>query len=192
MIALEKNEKADKMITLLSQMLDYGLYSLGDEVTIEEEMHHVQDYFFIIHLRNNGRYQLEWDIPKKLLPMKLIKFILQPIVENSVEHGFKLLESGIIKIGVEENNGVVVVYIQDNGHGLSDENLKRLRRVMNNSDDNMLHGKKSIGLTNVHQRIRLKYGDNSGVFLSRVPQGGLMVRLILDIQGRNEHDPSDC
>ena len=116
--------------------------------------------------------------------------IFQPIVENAYVHCIKPLSgTGNIMIDVEAENGVFVIALLDNGVGMDEETLKKLRRFLDSDEIGIKneHNWQSIGLKNVHDRIRYLYGEEYGLEIISTVGVGTMVRIIMpDLEGSEE------
>lgn len=162
----------------LSQYFHYNVQNSDDFVCIAYEIQNIKDYFFIQHFRFGDRYTLEWDYDPEdlsILNTSIPKFTLQPIVENSIVHGFSniLNRDCIITIKLEAFDHVLIITCSDNGIGIQPDQLKLLQRQLefpNDSDDNAASSpnKHGIALRNVHQRIRLIFGEQYGIQICSV------------------------
>lgn len=156
-----KNE-ASVMITKLAAMLRYSLEDPETMVSLEMELNNVRTYLELQELRYKGRFVVQWDIDESLLACRVIKLILQPIVENSIYHGLKpLREPGVIRIQAGQKEGRLVLEIMDTGKGIPGKVLEQLNAALRKADIAKSEG--HIGLQNVNQRIRLFFGDDYGV-----------------------------
>lgn len=176
-IAIVEGSKGTyEMAGALSRMLRYSIKG-GDEVGLGEELQIVSSYMKIHQLRFSGRIQYEQDCPEELLGLAVPKMILQPFVENAVNHGLESIgKGGIIRVDAIRSDGELIVTISDNGTGIPPQRLAELNRILQ-SEDALLS--EHIGIRNVHNRIRLKYGKPYGVTLASEPGRGTQIGLIL-------------
>lgn len=126
-----------------------------DEITIEEELLNVESYLKLKLNLSETPFRYEISCPVNLKKMRIINFILQPIVENAILYGIGPLDgSGFIRIKVYTENKILCISVTDNGinEGLNQE------QFFKNVD--------GYGIRNVHERIELKYGKGFGVFLN--------------------------
>lgn len=124
---------------------------------ISDELNLTKNCISLLQLKYNCNVDCEVNIPDNLLNAQIMRFSLQPIVENSVKHGLCNSRDGKIIIDVSEKDGNLVICITDNGCGMDSETLNELR---NNIFDFTAHNKNHIGLKNVNQRFNILYGDN--------------------------------
>lgn len=151
------------MVTYLSRLFRIGLNQGREMITVADEVRHVTYYLKIQEIRFAD--QLYWDIQtdESIESEKIIKFLLQPLVENSINHGIrKRDEPGHIYIRIWKEPDSIVLEVEDDGVGMDPEQLERVRQSLNDDmeEPDKDHG---FGLRNVHQRIQLHYGDDYGL-----------------------------
>lgn len=187
------DRKVADMIHALSDQLQYVI-DYGDEsVTLEQELEHLRHYFHLIEVRFDHRISLQVELQSpELTSASVLKLILQPIVENAVHHGIRPKGGkGIVLITIERLEGDILgITIYDDGAGMEQEQLESLRIHLNNQDRNM---GKSIGIKNVHERIKAAYGSQYGLDMESRPHIGTSVRILLplNLEVRHEHDSND-
>lgn len=155
LIEFEENEKAIEVIKSLGNMLRITLNIDKDFISFKEELEHIKSYLDIQKTRYDDKFEYNITIPSNLYDLKVPKMILQPIVENSIYHGIKnIKEKGLISIESEIVDDTLLIYVKDNGNGLSD-------KVENGTK---LGG---IGMKNVDQRIKILCGEEYGIQIYR-------------------------
>lgn len=149
-------------VSLLAELLSYVLDTHNYIVDIEEEIHYAKKYIEIQSIKHNNGFECVWDIDANVLKCKTIKMILQPLLENSFQHGLTYLEGkkGVIHISAKSNNGKISFCVRDNGIKIPTEKLLEVQERLQTED---LPQKGHIGLVNINQRIKLVYGDDYGV-----------------------------
>jgi len=159
---LEETDKVDEAVLLLSSVLRFNL-NAEKEVTIESELKNIEYYLRLLKLRFNDDFDYEINVDDEILSDYTLKFILQPIVENAMKHGIEKVDrKGVISILAKRLDKEIVFVVKDNGIGIEDEKIKDLKNCLN--ENNYLENKSgNIGLMNVHQRIKLFYGDEYGI-----------------------------
>ncbi len=178
MSALDENAgNTQKMIIALSEQMKYLIEYSEPEVTLKQELEMVQRYFDIIHYRYEQRIRLDMDVPLELLDLKVLKLMIQPLVENAVVHGLKPKDGkGTVKLSANVIDDNLEIQIIDDGVGMAEEQVIELQAKMYNiaaltSDTSGEH----IGLSNVQGRIQLIYGSDYGIEItSRKGTGALM------------------
>jgi two-component system, sensor histidine kinase YesM len=180
-----------KISQRLGEMFHYSI-NIGrhEFVVLEEELIHIKNYIEIQKIRFDDKFEVFYNINEEIKQCKVLKFILQPIVENSVYHGFKDKRGkGCLKISanVEERRfkeGIMVLEVIDDGIGMEPEKLRYLNEYINGSDNNISSQyKKSIGVKNVNYRIKLTYGDSYGIRIKSKRNVGTQVILRLPAYG---------
>jgi len=155
-------ENVSRMITLLGDMLRYSVKNISEPVTVEQEIQHIEDYLTICTIRfgNKISYQIQKD--SNMNDCQIPRLILQPIIENSLRHGMlrgKNVESILIAVTCEDNK--LQFTIEDDGKGMSNEKLQQVRESLSQDISEKISNVKSssIGLENVHNRLKLIYGE---------------------------------
>lgn len=167
MINGEKN--IEQMTTELGNLLEATLYK-SEEILISEEIGLIKSYMFIQNLRFNNSFDLKLELEENILNFKIIKMILQPIVENSILHGFKDRDYGNILIRGYERDNDILIEIIDDGVGFNG-NLKLIKKER---DKKKYSG---IGMDNVDERLKLKFGEKYGISIDKVDNGAKIVVL---------------
>lgn len=155
--------KASKMIEALSTVLDAALDRKGlPEVRLAEEMTYVNAYLYIIAQRFGKRLSVDIDLPDELMERKVPRLILQPVIENAVEHGIGPGGQGHIALRGYLQNGFLILEIENDG-GLTPEDGEHIRRLLSPDYDMAGEPSGNIGIANVNQRLRILYGPQCGL-----------------------------
>ncbi len=168
------------MITSLGIMLNYSMKQENEVVTFGEELDFIQHYFSLQKIRFNDNIELSMDVDEKLLSARMLKFTLQPIVENSIIHGNRM--PLMIHIAAYQENDILFIIIKDNGQGLSE---RKMADGAHPIPDPINQGKYSgIGLENVQTRIRMHFGDLYGMHIQNGSDSGAETIIRLPWTGR--------
>ncbi|QUH27709.1 sensor histidine kinase [Vallitalea guaymasensis] len=165
------------MTKALGKVFKYSAKGL-DTVLLEEEVKVVKSYIYIQLIRFENRFSVTYNISDEALLCNVPKMILQPIVENSIFYGLEpLREKGELtidaKIDSEDN---LIIVVEDNGKGMDDVSLTNIRKQLDNDDSSTLwENTRSIGLSNVNNRIRLRYGKGYGLTIDSEDDKGTKV-----------------
>lgn len=142
-------------------------YSLGKNygefVTVTQELFHTQNYVYIQKTRFKNRFEVYYSMEEGIEDHLIPRFILQPIVENAIVHGLSTnTRKGTLEISIYKEEDMLFLKIEDDGIGMTVEKLEEIREYIDNkwSADKK---KKSIGIQNVNQRIKLTYGEQYGI-----------------------------
>ena len=171
------------MVKALATYTSYNITRGTDFVTVREEFKHIHDYMTVQNCRQNGKYVLEIDIPDRYMDVQIMKLILQPLLENSILHGLeRKLGKGLVCVSCREDGSDLVFRIQDNGLGMSEEQIHRINerlRDPNTSQDGMETDR--IGVENVNSRLRIGYGDRYGLYYEQADGGGICVSMRIPV-----------
>lgn len=153
-------EKARELIINLSGYMRYNLEINDELIDIHKALKQVRDYVEIEKARFGNRLQVEYDIDE--VSVRIPSLLIQPLVENAINHGIlKTKGPGIVTITVKDMEDKVRISVKDTGAGIEEEVVNNLYR-----DDVPV---KQIGLYNVHQRVKLIYGE--GLVIHRLSPG---------------------
>ncbi|MBP1994700.1 sensor histidine kinase [Paenibacillus eucommiae] len=181
MAKVNETENVMRFSKYLGSYYQYITHNSQQEVPLKEELDFVRTYVEIQKYRYAGNVHIDFPDPPPwvgLIPIP--RLILQPLLENCYKHGLIDPErDGIIAVSfrVSENRDELTIGIEDNGDSLEDTELLRLRQSL----DAELEPPESTGLYNVHRRLRIKFGNESGVRLERSQLGGLKVEVVLPL-----------
>jgi two-component system sensor histidine kinase YesM len=175
---LEGNKEIVLMSNSLSRLLRYSLSSRKEMVTLQDELEHVNGYMAIQKVRYDERIDYACDIDPSALDCRMMPLLLQPIVENALNHGLdKGIGVGRVRLGGGAADGVLRLTLEDDGIGLSSERLEELQDRLRSARD--VGGATGNGLLNVHRRIRLHFGEPYGLTLESMPYQGVKVIMTL-------------
>ena len=173
---IEGNQSIAVMSKSLGDMLRYSIDYEEDETTLKEEVTHISKYIKIQEIRFDNAISLELDIPDELYSHRVLKFMLQPIVENAIEHGLMGTElPWTVKIGARLNHEELVITVKDDGAGMEPEELERIRSHIYQAGSGDDKKSDSIGLLNIHKRLQLLYSEKYGLEIESTPDRGVAV-----------------
>ncbi len=164
-----------EVVMALTRLFRIALSQGREIISVEDEIDHVRSYLIIQKSRYEEKFDFEIQCPEELYSLQIQKMILQPLVENAIYHGVKEKSgSGSVRITIESKSGELVLNVTDDGIGISEENLQRIKEGLCHQD----HGsdKTAFALYNVNDRIRLTYGENYGITIrSREGEGTVVI-----------------
>lgn len=179
-----KDLRSQEMVQHLADLLRVSIGKGERCVQIRDELEHVKLYIAIQELRYPQRFVVSYELDESLCDLYTIKFLLQPVVENAIHHGFESVErGGIITISGRIEKETLILRVQDNGCGMNRAQVERLR--------SQLQGKSeagSIGLPNVCARIKLHFGDEFGLLIDSRPRKGTAVTFHLPVLSREPRE----
>lgn len=170
-------DKISRLTTLLGKILNYSTYEPFKRVEIKTELEHIENYIEIQNIRYNNKIFLSVYCEDALKEIKIPKLIVQPVVENAIEHGFINKQSGLLTIGVEEEDATINIIVTDDGDGIAEDEVKQLNKDLKFKDP--YSSETSIGLLNVAQRIKKEYGEEYGLKVISKKNSGTSVILNL-------------
>lgn len=173
---IEGSEKTGDYIDKVSSLLRYNLRRLDVPVTIAEEAHNLDNYFYILKTRyGEARFRFQVDIQPEVSGFRIPLLTLQPIVENALIHGIEDMETGgAIEVCAYLNNGQVIIAVRDNGKGMDEQTLELLE-----NENQTLGHTTGIGLNNVKERLRIFFGKEDLLTIQSVVNLGTTVTLNL-------------
>lgn len=173
------NAKVSQMIEALSTLLDAAMdRDRRQEVRLAEELRYINAYLYIIDQRFGKRLTVTRDISPDTLDCMVPRLILQPVVENAVEHGIGPAGTGQVALRAQLETEGLVLEVENDGV-LSQEDRQRIDRLLSPDYDASRESSYSLGIANVNQRLRILYGPQSGLTLWEREGGGIVARLLI-------------
>lgn len=161
------NETLSRMILLLSDILEEVLDTQNTVVPLSSEIKYTEKYVELMLIKEMNRVEIEWDIPEELREQNVMKFYMQPLVENAFVHGIKHLAPDCEKkIGIKvfKSGDDIITEVSDTGSDISKEKLEYIQRDLRDAFD---MPDRHIGLHNTNLRIKLAFGSEYGCELIR-------------------------
>lgn len=172
-----------RVVSMVGNLSDFFRTSLNqgkDIISIREELAHVRSYLEIQQVRYQDILRYEITVPEDLYEYKIPKITIQPLVENALYHGIKNKRGqGTITVTGERSENGFVLYVRDNGIGMTQERLKEVRAGIQKLS---YTGKEIYGLYNVNERIRLNFGETYGISIESTYGEGTCVSISLPDQ----------
>ena len=185
----EEYEIADA-VTSLGKLLRYSMKWEKRNVMLRREIEYIENYIALMNLRFDYVISLEVDVPEELLIQRIPKISLQPVVENAVIHGAALLGADTtisVRGRLDAQGSRVLILITDEGAGMDEEALLRLRRQITGEEAAHSSSGNGIGLHNVHSRIRRSFGEEYGLAVDSKLHVGTTVTISLPYQMQEEY-----
>lgn len=169
---------ADAAMVQLAQLMRYSIKQEGMTVSLKEDLRYIESYMSILKMRFGSRLSYETRIPDELMRRRIPKLIVQPILENAVKYGMEKKRELKIEIEARCVGERLEISVRDNGPGIEPEVMETLTQYMENPD---MERKTSFGLMNVHDRLRLMYGERYGIRIQT--QQGRTTEVVLSLPG---------
>ncbi|MFC2734076.1 MAG: sensor histidine kinase [Oribacterium sp.] len=194
-------DKVAEMTEALAAFFRYTISNTEDLVTLEEELENCNTYFKIQKYRFGDRLLMRILMDEEdkafLLKCMIPKLSLQPILENSIIHGTELkLEQGCTEIRIERTDRGLLLTVSDNGVGMDQEHLRKLRKRLGDAREELSAGitgtsKGGIALSNVNKRIHILFGEEYGLHIFSVEDIGTDVEITLPLIRREAEKNSE-
>jgi sensor histidine kinase YesM len=182
---LNKDYQTAKMIHLLGNMFRWNIKMKGIIVDLKEEIDYVRSYIELQKLKYNNAFDVAISIDSSAYKLGVLKLTIQPIVENAIAHGIGEMQTGghiVIEGLLREGN--LVLRISDNGKGMDESKINEVTANLIKNQDQDRSG--SIGLSNVHQRNCILFGDDYGIKIFSELGKGTVIEVSLPIMSKEE------
>ncbi|WP_158413549.1 sensor histidine kinase [Gracilibacillus boraciitolerans] len=180
---LEKQDDIASMVGSLSNLLRFSLNKGMEFCEVQQEVEHAKHYTKIQASRVPGQFEIQFVIEEQILDRQMLKLVLQPLIENAIQHGFKekkdpRYDYRLCTIELDQH---MTFTIEDNGVGIESANLVELKRIIQLPMDQYQLEFGHYGLRNVHQRLMLHYGPEAGLQVSSTINNGTKVTFTIPI-----------
>lgn len=193
------NDNLAEVVLALSQMFRYSSH-WEEEVTLGAELEQIRHYLTIIELRLHGRLTVEINVDERWRGVRIPKMTLQPIIENAVKHGLEPQgRDGKLCVYTAREGDSLTIIVADNGVGMTEDKLARLRQSLADSDlaisrsssrsrdlDETAQDSGGIGISNLHRRLKLMFGESYGLSVDSAPGEGASVHIRIWLPERSE------
>lgn len=184
---LSGNDDVSEMISSLSTMMNATMDRKNEAfITIEEELRYVDAYLYIIYARFGGKFNFIKEIEEDALSYKIPRLIIQPLVENVVEHTGDSKGNMKGKLIISQKEGTLIIRVENNGN-LSEENKEKINKLL--SQTKLGDSNENIGIRNVNLRLKMLYGEESGLTIKNDVEGLTVSEILIrnkEIATRND------
>lgn len=179
---MAKNESYEQITGFVTSLAKYYRFlnkEVNQNIPLSREVEHMINYIDIQQMRFGDKITVTLgELPDIVSSFQVPKLILQPIVENAYNYGMAdILQDGRIAVSYEIREDFLYITVEDNGSGGSEENLSRMREYIKDYQGRAA----GHALSNIERRLKLAYGEDSGILLEKSSLGGLKVSLKLDM-----------
>lgn len=174
MIEGERNDEAAFMISQLAKLFRISLSKGHTIISVRDELQHAKSYMNIQRIRYKDAFSVTFDVDPELEEYCAVKLTLQPILENSINYGVDPMDDcGEIFIRVKKEDDMLILSVEDNGIGMSQEEVSLL---LTDSNRKRKHGS-GVGLININNRLQILFGKECGLLIESEPDEGTRVSI---------------
>lgn len=180
MIEVGHKNDVHRALEILVSLLKYGLDKRTQLRTLLDEFDYITKYIEILKIRYGSRFEYNIELPEELSDIKVLKLLLQPLVENAIFHGLHPLKEdrGNLRVKAWKDAQILYIEVSDNGVGISEELLQGILEGAYSNNGKKLEGSGiGIGFVNVHERIQLYYGEDYGLDIKSEVNEGTIVTI---------------
>jgi len=182
------NIKVSSMIEALSVMLNATMNRKKQRmIALSEELSYVDAYCLIIKQRFGTRLQIKQEIDHSLLEVEVPRLIIQPIIENAIEHGMDKKNQGAVELHIYAEDEKLHIDVINNGV-MSPEDRERIDYLLGSDVDEDKERSVSLGIRNVNRRIKIIYGDEYGLTINSNEDGYTVSSIVLSMNNNEERD----
>lgn len=188
---LEGAERTGEFVEKMADFFRYNLKKINQDTTLCEEVKLVDTYFYILNVRYSGEIQFFKQINESLLETKVPSMIIQPLVENAIQHGIKEAPwDGEIVLAISEEEEYITIEVSDNGRGMAKEVIHHILEGGLGKEDSSANST-GIGIRNVIERLQLYYAREEVLSItSQIGEGTTVTIKIPKMGELEEHVPN--
>ncbi len=180
-----ENYKVSTMIEALSTMLEATMNRKMERlIPLSEEMNYADAYLYIISQRFGERLEIQKEIDERYLRVLVPRLIIQPILENAIEHGMAFCKQGKLKISVYGQDDKLIIEVMNNGK-LSEKDRMKIEQLLND-DDTKEARSLSIGIRNVNKRLKIICGPECGLTIKSNKENHTISTIIVKMNNTEE------
>ena len=168
-------KEASRMLRSFASLMRYSIHYGDTKVPLETDVEYVNDYLLLQKARYNNCLHYEFHIPEELLDCRVPKLLLQPVIENSIKHGYQAGKILNISIRAEDLGEELCFTVEDDGRGMEPERLEAVMKCLDREPEEVMA--EHVGLYNVQKVVRLTYGPAYGLGIHSCPERGTAVTL---------------
>lgn len=183
---LAENQRTEDVITTvvaLARLFRISISKGENFIPVQEEIAHVKNYLTIQTIRYQNKFTYKVELEPGMADMKVMKLILQPLVENAIQHGVGDEDGHITISGVIEGD-CMVFRVSNTGYGIPDSKIAEMYETMRGGADHP-----SVGMRNVYQRLKLYYGEQSDITISSVQDESTTMTIFIPLDNREGKQP---
>lgn len=187
---IKEEPEISAMVRGLAHIFQYNMRFDSGDILLQDEVEHVKNYCMLQAINYQDRFLVSYHIPQELMGRHVIKFMLQPLVENAIGHGMRNTDDGgVIEIMAMEDESFLVITVKDNGSGMAKEEAEALRRELRSSRTDVQENTEMsshIGLANVNKRLGYYYGSRAELTFETTQGVGMAVHIMIPLEEKAE------
>ena len=182
---LSGNDKVSRMIEALATLMNAGIdRKMMPEIPLSEEMIYVNSYLYITSQRLGDRLTILNEFPEEIMDCMVPRLILQPVIENAIEHGVVRNGQGTVLLyGYREGEFLYLEIMNESV--LTPEDEEKIRGLLDPNHDTSREPSLNLGIANVNQRLRILYGEDSGLSVRQSDPRHVTSRLTIHLKAKN-------
>jgi sensor histidine kinase YesM len=154
---IENADQSAELMEITASFLRYNLDNISKTVTLEKELQNLKEYVAIQECRYGGRYTYSFEVEEQVLNFLMPCMILQPLVENAIQHGIAMmLHGGWVCIKALQSEKGIRLEVRDNGVGMTEEQIQDIYKEIYENNSSNTH----IGIRNIYRRLQLFYHND--------------------------------
>lgn len=179
----ENNRNKDVITTVvaLAHFFRIGISKGETFISVSQEIAHITNYLTIQSIRYVNKFTYEINIDTNMLDKKIMKLMLQPIVENAIYHGIGDEDDGKIIISGHIEQGAMLFKVWNSGYGISEETIQQMYAIMRGESS-----KPSVGIKNVYQRLKIYYGEDANIIITSIQDESTTVAIRIPFEPKEE------
>jgi sensor histidine kinase YesM len=190
-------DEISEVVQSLSRLMEANMNMDEKTVTLTQELAYIRDYFNIMSKKFGDQIVLIEEVDAQAANYRIPKLLLQPLVENAIQHGFEYIEYGQIRIVALKSGEMLRIRIEDTGRGMSMERLQEVQQMIKGcqknpfwkaSDPSEGRLSDSIGLVNIYKRIQVIYEEDCSFIIESTEANGTSVELNLPFKPQEERN----
>jgi len=179
---LAENQRSEDVITTVIALARFFRISISKGETyipVKDEISHIKNYLTIQKIRYVDKFEYTFEVDQEIFDYKVMKLILQPIVENAIYHGVGD-ETEHITIRAYKMDKFLVFEVENTGYGITDERIEEIYDILKGT-----HSQSSVGMRNVYLRLKLFYGEDADLKITSVLDEMTRIKLLIPAQTEN-------
>lgn len=175
---LAENHRTNDVITTVVALARFFRISISKgaaRITVKEEISHIENYLTIQKIRYVDKFRYTVDISDNVTDLKVMKLILQPIVENAIYHGIGD-DMEFIGIKAYRDRDFLYFEVENSGYGITEDRIEEIYKILIGT-----HVESSVGMRNVYQRIKLYYGERADIKISSILDEQTTIKIIIPL-----------